>query len=284
MDLIKQKSVVNPLLILISLLVLLQGCEKQPVSESSIWTICDEYGDICDSTHSGALCTIPRSDTIKALAIHREKQSSLSAYEALSTLDKYKVCLEDAYISENIRRKKDKQSQMQTIVNIPEMQKQIIKETNGIVRPEVNLWLWKKTQKRDYLESMMNGVDMVKQVHTDVFVALMMEFAAESPERARTYAKKALKRADVISDIQPRVYEFYVGYYLNKGDKLKAAIWQGLYSARDEQQAKINADYFKLYQNMSDREINKAQKEVDSLLFDAKWLSRDMSAFPKKLI
>lgn len=272
------------LVLMVGWLVLLTGCEKQDISDQSIWVICDQYQDICDATHSGALCTIPRSETIRALATHRDNLTSINAYEALTTLDRYKSCLEDAYVSESVRRKKDKQSQMNTIRGIPELQKQIITDTNSLIRPEINLWLWKRSQSSDYLESMINGAELAKDVHIDVYVALMMQSAQSDPEKARMYARKALKKASLIADIQPRIYEFYVGYYLDKGDLLKAAIWQGLYSAKDNEQASINARYFKLHEKMSSHQINKAQREVDDLLFDARWLNKDMSAFPKKLI
>ena len=75
-----------------------------------------------------------------------------------------------------------------------------------------------------------------------------------------------------------------MGYYLDKNQIHKAAVWQGLYSARDKEQAEVNARYFQIYQKMSQQQIQQAQKEVEGLLFDAKWLNKNMSEFPKNLI
>lgn len=276
-------KLIPPLLSLL-LVLLLAACEPTDVREASIWVICDEMPDVCESTHSGALCTPQRADAIRYLAIQRKYPSSITAYEALKTLDRYKVCLEDAYVSEAVRNKANKQSQITTIQKIPELQKGILADSRKGARPEVNLWLWQQSQNPDYIESMRNGAEAAKEVHPDVYIALMQVLSKTDLELARRYARMALSKANVINDIQPYVYEFYVGYHLELDQVHKAAVWQGLYSAKDDQKANINAQYFRLHEKMNRRQLRKAQDEVDSLLFDAKWLNRKMSSFPKGLL
>lgn len=272
------------LLFCVVLILGLSACKPANVSDGSIWMICDHYQDICDDTHSGALCSIERNDTIRAVAKNREQLSSRHAYLALRTLDNYQECLENAYVSETVRNKADKQSQITTIRRISEVQKDILASTRSIARPEVNLWLWQRSQDDSYLESMKNGVEMVEEVHEDVYVTLMSEIGKKDLEKAREFARAALDKANIIADIHPAVYEFYVGYYLQKGDLHKAAVWQGLYSALDESRARINESYFRLHEKMSRRALSKAASEVDSLLFDARWLNKSMDEFPTELI
>lgn len=268
----------------IAVLVGLTGCDDGKVADASMWQICDTYADICESTHSGALCSIPRSDVIRDLARQREQLTSIHTYKALKSLDKYKSCLEDAHISEAVRNKDDKQSQITTIRKIPEIQKALISSTQRMIRPEVNLWLWTYSQNQDYWESMVNGFESADEVHVDVYVALMTQTAKRDMPKALEYARLALQKAKVIADIQPTVYEFYVGYYLDKNELEKAAIWQGLYSALDSEKAKVNEAYFRLFEKMNSSQIRAAQEKVDELLFDAKWLNKDMGAFPRQLI
>lgn len=262
----------------------LVACQPSGVADGSMWQICDTYPDICDSTHSGAMCSIPRSEVIRDLAVQREQLSSINTYIVLKSLDKYRGCLEDAFVSETIRNKADKQSQITTIRNIPELQKELVASTRSLTRPEVNLWLWTHSQRKDHWESMVNGFEVAKDVHADVYVALMTDTSKKDMDLALKYARNALSKADVISDIQPAVYEFYVGYYLDQKNMHKAAVWQGLYSALDKDKAEVNAHYFRLYEKMSDAQIEAAQDEVDDLLFDAKWLNKKMSSFPKALM
>ncbi|WJG08703.1 DUF2989 domain-containing protein [Aliiglaciecola sp. LCG003] len=266
------------------LTLVLVGCEEQNVADDSIWKICDRYQDICDFTHSGALCSIPRNDVIRDLAKQREQLTSINTYLALRSLDSYKTCLEDAHISQSVRNKSDKQSQVTTIQQIPALQKKLVNSTVKMSRPEVNLWLWSHSQRQDNWESMENGFQDAKEVHVDIYVALMADAAENDMEKGLEFARLALQKASVIADIQPSVYEFYVGYYLAKNDLIKAAVWQGLYSALDEEKAHINANYFRLFEKMSTSQISAAQSKVDELLFDAKWLNKDMSSFPKQLI
>ena len=272
-------------ILLVALLVIgISACGKRDIADASMWKICDQYADICDDTHSGALCTIPRNDVIRTRAKQREELTSINVYEALLALDHYKECLEDAYASSHVRSQKDKQSQIITINRISELQAELVNRTNQLIRPEINLWRWLRTQNDDFIESMRNGAEMADEVHADVYEALMMSEATTNWESGLQYARKALKGAKIISDINPRVYEFYVGYYLDKNQVHKAAVWQGLYSALDEEKAKVNARYFQLYEKMSQAQINKAQKEVEGLLFDAKWLNKNMTEFPKSLM
>lgn len=271
-------------LVLLLVILFIAACEPTDVSEGSIWMICDEYQDICDATHSGALCSVQRSDTIRALAKQRLHLSSISSYQALKTLDTYNECLENAFVSETVRNKEDKQSQINTIRKITELQKEILSASRSEVRPEVNLWLWQRSQDEQYFESIRNGVELAKEVHQDVYIALMLETAKKDLDQAREYARMVLSKATIIADIEPRVYEFYIGYYLNQEDYHKAAVWQGLYSALDLDKAKVNQQYFGLYDKLSKRQISAAQDEVEELLFDAKWLNKKMNAFPKKLI
>ena len=269
---------------LISLAFLLVGCDDGNVADESMWKICDKYEDICDSTHSGAMCSLVRADVIRSLAIQKEQLTSINTYVALKSLDAYKECLEDAYLSEAVRNKSDKQSQIITIRNIPEVQKQLIASSRSLARPEVNLWLWTYTQRDDAWESMVNGFETASDVHVDVVVTLMTQTSKKDMPKALEYARMALKKAKVISDIQPSVYEFYVGYYLDKKEFQKAAVWQGLYSALDAEKAKVNAEYFRIYEKVSKTQIRAAQNKVDELLFDAKWLAKDMNSFPRFLI
>lgn len=269
---------------LIILFVFLSGCDDGNVADASMWKICKKYQDICDATHSGAMCSLTRADVIRDLAIQKEQLTSINTYKALKSLDVYKQCLEDAYVSEAVRNKSDKQSQIVTIRNIPEIQKQLISSSRSLTRPEVNLWLWTYSQREDAWESMVNGFESAQNVHVDVFVALMTQTAKKDMPKALEFARKALKKANVIKDIQPSVYEFYVGYYLDKNELQKAAIWQGLYSALDKEKAQVNAEYFRLYEKMSSAQIRAAQNQVDALLFDAKWLAKDMTSFPTDLI
>lgn len=262
----------------------LLGCDDGSVADASMWKICDAYSDICEATHSGALCSIPRSEVIRDLARQREQLTSINTYTALKSLDAYKVCLENAHISEAVRNKDDKQSQITTIRKIPELQKELISQTQKMVRPEVNLWLWTYSRNNDYWESMVNGFATATEVHVDVYVAMMTQTAKKDMPKALEYARLALEKANVIADIQPTVYEFYVGYYLDREELNKAAIWQGLYSALDKEKAEVNAAYFKLYEKMTSSQIRSAQEKVDELLFDAKWLNKDMSVFPNYLI
>lgn len=270
------------LMLLLSLSLI--GCGKRDIADASMWKICEDYEDICDETHSGALCTISRNDVIRTRAKQREDLTSINVYEALLALDVYKECLEDAYASSHVRSQKDKQSQMITINNIDVIQSNLVQRSNQLVRPEINLWRWLRTQNDDFIESMRNGAEIADEVHSDVYEALMMSTAARNMEEGLQYARKALKGAKIISEINPRVYEFYVGYYLDKKQVHKAAVWQGLYSARDEEKAKVNARYFRIYEQMSRQQIQKVQDEVEGLLFDAKWLNKKMSEFPKDLI
>lgn len=275
----------NRLLSMLPLVTFFIGACSPPTAEdASMWQICDSYPDICEATHSGALCSIGRSEVIRGLAIHRENVTSITTYNALIKLDNYRSCLEDAFISESIRNKADKQSQIITIRNIPELQKGLLESTRAMVRPEINLWLWTRSQRQDHWESMANGFEAAEQVHSDVFVALMTVTAKSDMEKALQFARKAIAKAEVIKDIQPAVYEFYVGYYLDKQQLLKAAIWQGLYSAKDASKARVNQDYFRLHEKMSPQQMKQAQDKVDSLLFDAKWLNKKMDAFPASLL
>ncbi len=273
-------GLITPLL----LVFVLAACSPPSAEDASMWQICDTYPDICDATHSGAMCSIPRSEVIRELAIQRENVTSINTYKALISLDAYRQCLEDAYISETIRNKADKQTQIITIRNIPELQKELIASTRSMTRPEINLWLWIRSQREDHWESMVNGYESAKEVHPDVYVALMTQTAKKDMDKALDFARKALSKAQVIDDIQPAVYEFYVGYYLDKKQLLKAAIWQGLYSAKDEEKAEVNRHYFKLHEKMTSEQIERAQDKVDELLFDAKWLNKKMDAFPSSLI
>jgi len=263
--------------------VLLTGCEDGGVADASIWQICEKYPDICEATHSGALCSIDRSDVIRNLAKQKEQLSSITTYLALKSLDNYKGCLENAFISEAVRNKSDKQSQITTIQNIPQLQQSLVVSTRTLYRPEVNLWLWTKSQHQNNWDSMVNGFESAEQVHLDVYLALMTEAAERDLPKALEYARMALQQADVIKDIPAPVYEFYIGYYLQQNELEKAAIWQGLYSALDEEKANVNGRYFRLNQQMTPSQIQAAQDAVDQLLFDAKWLNKTMSSFPKDL-
>ena len=175
--------------------IVLSACGKRDIADASMWKICEDYTDICDDTHSGALCTIPRNDVIRTRAKQREQLTSIHVYEALIALDIYNQCLEDAYASSHVRSQKDKQSQMITINRISEIQSELVQRSSRLVRPEINLWLWLRTQNDDYIESMRNGAELAEEVHADVYEALMMSTATTDWDLGLSYARKALKGA-----------------------------------------------------------------------------------------
>lgn len=272
----------NSLLIFIS--VLLISCSKgdaDDVTGSAMMICADEkYKEICDLTHDGALCSIPRADTIRALVIQGRDKSVKNAYVALTVLDKYKACLENAVLAQSAIRKSDEVSRYYTIANIPKYQNRIVKETKGI-RPEINLWLYQKTGNADYWESMVNGVDMTDNVHQDVYTVMMAEAAIRSMDEAKKIADLLLDRTEFLNDLTPEVFEFYIMYYSKKNDNFKAAVWHGLYTEYVKENSGINNNYFKSYGNMKNSTLVDAQKLVDSIIFDADWMGLKISDIKK---
>jgi hypothetical protein len=274
----------NTLLIFIS--VLLISCSKgdaDDVTGSAMMICADEkYKEICDLTHNGALCSIPRADTIRSLVIQGREKSVKNAYVALTVLDKYKACLENAVLAQSAIRKSDEVSRYYTIANIPKYQNKIVKETKGI-RPEINLWLYQKTGDKDYWESMVNGVDMTENVHHDVYTVMMAEAATRSMEEAKEIADLLLDRTEFLNDLTPEVFEFYIMYYSKKKDNFKSAVWHGLYTEFVKENPGINNIYFKSHGHMKNSTLVDAQKLVDSIIFDADWMGLKINDIKKEI-
>lgn len=263
----------NVLLIFISLLI--YSCSKQGSEDviGSTVTICGDKKnkELCDLTHDGALCSIQRSESITAMVIQSRKKSVKNAYLALNVLDNYKVCLENSVLAQSVRRKSDEISRYYAIANISDYQNKIIKETKG-VRPEINLWLYKKSGNADYWESMVNGVSMTQNVHPDVYFAMMAEASTRDIDEAKEIADLQLSRTEFLNELSPTIYEFYVRYYLKNGEKFRAAVWHGLYAKYVEENPGINSTYFKRYEKMNNSKLYDAQKLVDSIIFDTDWV------------
>ncbi|MGJ8681989.1 DUF2989 domain-containing protein, partial [Paraglaciecola sp.] len=208
------------LFILIS--VFLISCSKNEVTGSVITLCADkENAKVCDLIHNGAFCSIQKSETARALVIQSRSKTVKNAYAALTTLDKYKACLDNVVLAQSAIKKSDEVSRFVTIANIPKYQDKIVRETKG-VRPEINLWLYKKTGNRDYWQSMINGVNRAKNVHQDVFIVMMAEAASKNIEKAKNIADSLLGRTELLSELSPEVYKFYITYFLNKGDDFKS--------------------------------------------------------------
>lgn len=275
----------NFLLIFIS--VLLVSCsneETENVTGSAIM-LCgdDKYKEICDLTHDGALCSRPRADTIRSLVIQGRKKTVKNAYAALTVLDKYKACLENAVLAQSAIKKSDEVSRFFTIANIPKYQNKIVKETKGI-RPEINLWLYKKTGNTDYWESMVNGVDMTENVHQDVYTVMMAEAATRSMDEAKKIADLLLARTEFLNDLTPEVFEFFILFHLKSKNNFKAAVWHGLYTEYVKENSGINTKYFKFHGNMKNSTLNDAQDLVDSIIFEADWMGLRIKDLEKVII
>lgn len=272
----------NILIILIS--VFIHSCSKEG-SESflgSSMLICKDkkYQQICDLTHDGALCSKQRIDSISSLVIQRNEKSVKNGYAALTQLDIYKACLENAVLAQSSRRKSDEVSRYVAIANISDYQNKIVRETKGI-RPEINLWLYKKTGNTDHWESMVNGVAMTESVHRDVYFVMMADASSRSMDEAKKIADLQLARTELLNELNPDVFEFYVRYYINKEDNFRAAVWYGLYAEYVENNPGINNQYFKLHEKMNKSKLDDAQKLVDSIVFDTDWMGLKIKDFVK---
>jgi hypothetical protein len=238
---------------------------------------------ICDLTHDGAFCSRQRADSLRTLVMQSRKKNVKNAYAALTTLDNYKACLENAVLAQSVRRKSDEVSRFYAIANIPDYQNKIVKETKG-VRPEINLWLYTKTGNPDNWESMVNGVGMAENVHNDVYTAMMAEAGNRSIDKAKEIADLLLGRTEFLNDLPPEVFEFYVLYYLKSGDNFKSAVWHGLYAEYVKNNPGINIHYFKSHKNMKNAILDKAQKLVDSIIFDTDWMGLRVNDLKKVIV
>jgi hypothetical protein len=267
--------------------VVLISCSKNEsgdVTGSAVMLCGDNtYQEICDLTHDGALCSIQRSESIRALVNHSRNKTVNKAYIALTVLDKYKACLENVVLAQSARQKSDEISRYSTIANIPNYQNKIVKETKG-VRPEINLWLYKKTGNTDYWESMVNGVKMTENVHQDVYTVMMAEAATHSMDDARKIADLLLGRTEFLNDLAPEIFEFYILYYLKKEDNFKAAVWHGLFNEFIEENPGINTRYFKFHGNMKSSTLKDAQELVDNIIFDSDWKGLRVKDLAKVII
>jgi hypothetical protein len=268
----------NISLIFISIFLISCSSEEDENVSGSPMVLCTDIKnkEICDLTHNGAFCSRQRADSIRTLIIQSRKKNVMNAYAALTTLDYYKACLENAVLAQSVRRKSDEVSRFYAIANIPDYQNKIVKETKGI-RPEINLWRYKKTGNADYWESMVNGVDMAEHVHNDVYTAMMAEAGNRSIDEAKEIADLLLARTEFLNDLPPEVFELYVLYYLESGDDFKSAVWNGLYAEYVKNNPGINTHYFKSQKKMQNSTLDKAQKLVDSIIFDTDWIGLRIS-------
>jgi len=274
------------LVLIIFISMFLNSCSKKG-SEDFIGTtvmICSDKKnkEICDLTHDGAMCSIQRSSSITSLVIQKRNKSVENGYAALKALDDYKVCLEIAVLAKSVKRKSDEVSRFYSIANIGDYQNKIVKETKG-VRPEINLWLYRKTSNNDYWESMVNGVTMTENVHKDVYFAMLAEASTRSMGEAKEIADLQLNRTIFLNELSPEIFEFYIRYYLKNENNFKAAVWYGLYAEYIDNDPGINTQYFKLHKRMKDSNLDDAQKLVDSIIFDTDWIGVKVKDFEEQL-
>ncbi|WP_339725684.1 DUF2989 domain-containing protein [uncultured Paraglaciecola sp.] len=274
-------------LVFIFISVVFISCSKDESGDvtGSAVMLCtdDKYKEICDLTHDGALCSLPRANTIRALVNHYRNSTVKNSYIALTVLDTYKACLENVVIAQSSIQKSDEISRFRTIANIPKLQDKIAKETRG-VRPEINLWLYKKTGNPDYWESMLNGVAMTDTIHHDVYTVMLAEAATRSIDEAKKIADLLVSRTELLNDLTPEIFEFYILFYLKNRDNFKAAVWHGLYTEYIKENPGINVKYFKFHGKMQSATLNKAQKLVDSIIFDANWKGLKVKDLEKVII
>jgi hypothetical protein len=262
-------------LLLFCIAVVLISCSKEggdniPAS-ATLLCIDKNNKEICDLMHDGALCGIQKADSIRYLVAQSSNKSVKNGYLALTVLDKYKACLENAVLAQSARKKSDEVSRFYAIANIPNYQNKIVKQTKG-VRPEINLWLYKKTGNTDYWESMLNGVDMTDNVHHDVYTVMMADAATRSMDEAKKIADLMLTRTEFLNDLTPEVFEFYILYYVKNQENFKSAVWHGLYAEYVKRNPGINVKYFKSHGNMKNSTLDDAQDIVDNIVFDTDWM------------
>ena len=276
-----------PNILFILIAVILMSCSKDETVDvtGSAMMLCTDakYKEICDLTHNGALYGLAKANSIRALVNQSRNKTVKNAYVALTVLDTYKACLENVVLAQSSIQKSDEISRFLTIANIPKFQDEIVKQTKG-VRPEINLWLYKKTGNTDYWESMVNGVDMTENIHQDVYTVMMAEAASRNMDEARKIANLMLQRTELLNDLAPEIFEFYIMFYLKNKDNFKAAVWHGLYTEYVKQNPGINTKYFKFHGNMKDSILNDAQNLVDSIIFDADWKGLKVKDLVKVII
>ncbi|MFT6779655.1 MAG: hypothetical protein ACJAV1_003598 [Paraglaciecola sp.] len=260
--------------------VLLISCSKEAnedISGSPLMLCADKKNkEVCDLIHDGAFCSRLRADSLRTLVIQSREKNVKNAYAALTNLDDYKACLDNTILAQSVRRKSDEVSRFYAVANISDYQNKIVRETKGI-RPEINLWRYTKTGNTDYWESMVNGVDMAEHVHNDVYTAMMAEAGNSGIDEAKKIADLLLDRTEFLNDLPPEVFELYVLYYLESGDDFKSAVWNGLYAEYVKNNPGINIHYFKSYKKMQNSTLDKAQKLVDSIIFDTDWIGLKIS-------
>jgi hypothetical protein len=266
--------------------VFLSACSKEgskDVIGSTVMICSDKKNqEICDLAHDGALCSIQRSGSITSLVIQSRNKTVKNGYAALTELDSYKACLENSILAKSVRRKSDEVSRFFAIANIDDYQNKIVNETKGI-KPEINLWLYKKTGNDDYWKSMVNGVSMTEDIHPDVYFAILSKASARSMDEAKEIADLQLSRTEYLNELNPEIFEFYIRYYLKSEDNFRAAVWYGLFAEYVNMNPGINTQYFKRHEDMKNSKLDDAQDLVDSIIFDTNWMGVKVKDFEKLL-
>jgi hypothetical protein len=275
-----------PYIIFIFISVFLSSCSKdgnKDVIGSTVMICSDKKNqEICDLAHDGALCSIQRSGSITSLVIQSRNKTVKNGYAALTELDSYKACLENSILAKSVRRKSDEVSRFFAIANIGDYQNKIVNETKGI-KPEINLWLYKKTGNDDYWKSMVNGVSMTENIHPDVYFAILSKASARSMDEAKEIADLQLSRTEYLNELNPEIFEFYIRYYLKSEDNFRAAVWYGLFAEYVNMNPGINTQYFKRHEDMKNSRLDDAQELVDSIIFDTNWMGVKVKDFEKLL-
>lgn len=265
--------------------LLLFSCSEGGEPSGSIVMLCADSAnqDICDLTHDGAMCGIQRADATRSLILQKHYKDVEHSYLALKELDTYKACLHNSVAAKSRRNKSDEISRYETISRISHFQDKLVNETRG-VRPEINLWLYKRNGDPDKWESMLNGVKVASKVHPDVYLAMMANAAMGSIDKAKGIADELKVKSRYLNSMPPELYEFYITYYLQEGQPFKSAVWQGLYAHYLKQNSGINEEYFKRYEKMSAVRLGEAKGLVSRILFTSSWAELEYTDLPLTII
>ena len=69
---------------------------------------------------------------------------------------------------------------------------------------------------------------ITESAHRDVYFVMMADASSRSVDDVKKIADLQLARTELLIELNPDIFEFYVRYYINNGDNFSSAVWYDL--------------------------------------------------------
>lgn len=213
------------LLTLLTLTLILSGCEDMFFGQKTISQICKEYPQMCKDLNTDAHCRLQKAEIIRTRYDNLQQPSDQLKYKLLLQFEDYKECIDKAAQIEHIKHKEKKTDRVKGALTARRQLAQLARDTEDSKDPYLLHYHWSRFGREESLRQFLVLEKAEKLNEPELQVFLAEHYVKRDLDKTVLLLYRALELYESGDEVNTEIFYSLSTIFLKQERFPRAYVW-----------------------------------------------------------